>query len=49
MAASGIGTELADFFLEAFVQSPERFIALTIEERRKIEDHMDAVLSSFGS
>jgi len=48
IASSGIGTELADF-LEAFVRSPERFIALTVEERRKIEDHMDAILSSFGS
>jgi hypothetical protein len=48
IALSGIGTELADF-LEAFVQSPERYIALTVEERREIEDRMDAILSSFGS
>lgn len=48
IASSGIGTELADF-LEAFVQSPEPFIALTVEERRRIENHMDAILSSFGS
>ncbi|MFO7643052.1 MAG: hypothetical protein R6W95_01595 [Desulfosarcina sp.] len=48
IASSGIGTELADF-LEAFAQSPERYIALTVEERRKIEDRMDAILSAFGS
>ena len=47
-ASSGIGTELADL-LEVFVQSPDRFIALTVEERHRIEDHMDAILSSFGS
>lgn len=48
IASSGIGTELADF-IDAFVQSPERFIALTVEERRKIEERMDVILSSFGS
>jgi len=48
IASSGIGTELADR-LEAFVQSPERYLALTVEKRCKIEKRMDAILSSFGS
>jgi hypothetical protein len=48
IASCGIGTELADF-LDEFVQSPERYIALTDEERRQIESRMDAILSSFGS
>lgn len=48
IASSGIGTELADC-LEGFVQCPERYLAMTVEERRKIEERMDAILSSFGS
>ena len=47
IASFGIGAEFADF-LDEFVQSPERYIALTDEERRKIENRMDAILSSFG-
>lgn len=48
IASSGIGAELADF-IDAFVQSPERYLAMTVEERSKIEERMDAILSSFGS
>ncbi len=48
IASSGIGTELANF-IDAFVQSPERYLAMTVEERSKIEERMDAVLSSFRS
>jgi hypothetical protein len=48
IASCGIGPELANF-VDAFVKNPEQFFGLTVEERRKIEDRMDAILSSFGS
>ena len=46
ISLSGIGPELASF-VDEFVKSPEQFIALTVEERLKIENQMDAILSSF--
>jgi hypothetical protein len=47
ISLSGIGPELAEF-VDAFIKSPEQYIALTIDERRKFENQMDAILSSFG-
>lgn len=46
MLACGIGTELAEF-VSAFTQSPERYLAMTPEKRRDIENQMDAILSLF--
>lgn len=46
MLACGIGTELAEF-VSAFIQSPERYLSMTPEERRDIENQMDAILSLF--
>lgn len=46
MSACGIGPELAEF-VSAFIQSPERYLAMTPEKRRDIENQMDAILSLF--
>jgi hypothetical protein len=47
LSLSGIGQELAEF-VDAFIKNPEQYIALTIDDRRKFENQMDAILSSFG-
>jgi hypothetical protein len=44
---AGIGPGLAAFVTE-FIEKPENFISMTSEQRREIENEMDAVLSSFG-
>jgi hypothetical protein len=33
--------------VSAFIQSPERYLSMTPEERRDIENQMDAILSLF--
>jgi hypothetical protein len=44
--ACGIGPELAEF-VSAFIQSPERYLAMTPEKRRDSENQMDAILALF--
>jgi hypothetical protein len=44
---AGIGPDLAEFVTE-FIDKPENFISMTFEKRHKIENEMDAILSSFG-
>jgi hypothetical protein len=47
ISSTGIGRELAEF-VDAFIENPEQFNALTIDERCKFESQMDAILSSLG-
>jgi len=44
---AGIGPELAEFLTE-FVEKPDKFQSMPLEKRREIENHMDAVIASFG-
>jgi hypothetical protein len=44
---AGIGPELAEFVTE-FIERPEIFFSMPFEKRSKIENQMDAILSSFG-
>lgn len=44
---AGIGLEFAEFATE-FIEKSENFILMTFEKRRKIENEMDAILSSLG-
>jgi hypothetical protein len=44
---AGIGPELAEF-VTGFIKRPETFFSMSIERRCKIENQMDAILSSFG-
>ena len=44
---AGIGPELAEFLTE-FVEKPDKFHSMPLERRREIENHMDAVIASFG-
>ena len=44
---AGIGPELADFVTE-FVEQPETYRSISLEERREIENQMDGIFSSFG-
>jgi hypothetical protein len=44
---AGIGPELAEFVTE-FIERPEIFFSMPFEKRCKIENQMDAILSSFG-
>lgn len=46
MSSCGIEAELAQF-VEEFIKSPEKFLSISIEKRREIENQMDAILSSF--
>jgi hypothetical protein len=43
---AGIGPELAEFVTE-FIEKPENLYSMPFEKRRKIENQMDAILSSF--
>ena len=47
LSACGIGPELSGF-VDAFIKSPDHYLALTIEERRKIENQLDAIIASIG-
>lgn len=47
IGSAGIGKELAEFVTE-FMEKPEIFFSMPFERRRKIENQMDAILSSFG-
>lgn len=47
LSACGIGPELSGF-VDAFIKSPDHYLALTIEERRKIENQMNAIIASLG-
>lgn len=47
LSACGIDPELSGF-VDAFIKSPDHYLALTVEERRKIENQMDTMISSFG-
>jgi hypothetical protein len=44
---AGIGPELAEFVTE-FIERPEIVFSMPFEKRCKIENQMDAILSSFG-
>ena len=44
---AGIGPDLAEFMTE-FIDKPENFISMIFDRRLKIENEMDAILSSFG-
>jgi hypothetical protein len=43
---AGIGPEIVEFVTE-FVERPEIFFSLPFERRRKIENEMENILSSF--
>lgn len=46
MELCGIGPELVEF-VDEFIQSPERYLSMTPEKRRDIENQMDAITSAF--
>jgi hypothetical protein len=44
---AGIGPELAEFVTD-FTARPEIFFSMSAEERREIENQMDAIITSFA-
>lgn len=46
MELCGIGPGLVEF-VDEFIQSPERYLSMTPEKRRDIENQMDAITSAF--